>query len=99
MIGIGILVRIGVQIVFSIGHAIATREDEDMVTDERDKLIELKAMQIAFVSFSVGFLALMGILAMSMLVPYMVILLTIACMYGASVIGDVAKLALYRRGL
>ena len=98
LIGASIVVSIVVQIVFAIIHAIATREYERFMTDERDKLIELKAMQITLITFSVGFLASMGVLALEMLVSYMVFLLIIFSMFVANVVGDIPKLLLYRRG-
>ena len=98
LIGASIVVSIVVQIVFAIIHAIATRENERFTSDERDKLIELKAMQIILITFSVGFLASMGVLALEMLLPYMVFLLIILSMFVANIIGDLAKLFLYRRG-
>ena len=98
LIGVSIVVSIVVQIVFTIIHAIVTREHEGPMTDERDELIELKSMQIGFITFSVGFLASMGILALEMLVPSMVFLLIVSSMFLASVVGDLVKLFLYRRG-
>ncbi len=98
LIGASIVVSIVVQIVFAIIHAIATRENERFTSDERDKLIELKAMQIILITFSVVFLASMGVLALEMLLPYMVFLLIILSMFVANIIGDLAKLFLYRRG-
>jgi hypothetical protein len=98
MIIVGIGVRIVVQILFSVTEAIVTQEKDHPVTDERDKLIELKGMQIAFISFCFSFLALMGILALDMLSPHMVILLTILSLYLASIVADSIKIFLYRRG-
>jgi uncharacterized membrane protein len=98
MIIVGIGVRILVQILFSVTEAIVTKEKDHPVTDERDKLIELKGMQIAFIFFSFSFLVLMGILALDMLSPHMVILLTILGLYLASIVADSIKIFLYRRG-
>jgi len=99
MIGAGIVVSIVIHILFTIVHTVATGEQagEDSA-DERDKLIELKAMQIAFVTFSFGFMALLGVMAFGDIGPYLVTLLTIACLYGASILSDCIKLVLYRRG-
>ncbi len=98
MIVVGVGVRIVVQAIFSVIHTKLTQEKDRPVNDERDKLIELKGMQIAFITFSVGFLALTALLALNMLVPYTVILLTIAGLYLASIVADSVKIFLYRRG-
>lgn len=98
MIVVGIGVKIVVHILFSVIHAIVTQEKEQPVNDERDKLIELKGMQIAFIAFSFSFLALVGTLALDMLSPHMVILLTILGLYLASILADSIKIFLYRRG-
>ncbi len=93
-----IVASIVLQILFAIGHAVATREHERMVTDERDKLIELKAMQISYLAFSVGFLISMIVLALEGATAPMVLLIIVVSMFAASVVGDLVKLALYRRG-
>jgi len=99
MIGIGIVVSIITHIIFTIVHTVATGEQHsNEAADERDKLIELKAMQIAFIAFSFGFMALLGVMTFGTISPYLVILLTIACLYSASILADCIKLALYRRG-
>ena len=99
MIGVGIAVSIVTHIIFTIIYTVTTgRQDEENGTDERDKMIELKAMQIAFVTFSFGFMALLGVMTFGDIGPHLVILLTIACLYSASILADCIKLALYRRG-
>ena len=98
LIGVSIVVSIVVQIGVTILHAIVTRECERSMTDERDKLIELRAMKITLIAFSIGYLASMGVLALEMLLPYMVFVLILLSMYVANVLGDISKLFLYRRG-
>jgi len=99
MIGVGIVVSIITHIVFTIVHTVATGEQDDEASaDERDKLIELKAMQIAFVAFSFAFMALLGVMTFGDIGAHLVILLTIAHLYGASILADCIKLILYRRG-
>ncbi len=98
LIGVSIVASIVVQIAFTIIHAIVTREYERSMTDERDRLIELRAMKITLIAFSVGYLASMGVLAFEILLPYMVFLLILISMFVANVLGDIAKLFLYRRG-
>ncbi len=75
-IGIGIVVNIVIQIlfhiVFSIGIAVKNKNcdekaiekemDCEMVEDEMDKLIELKAMKAGFIISGVGFVAALFLL-------------------------------------
>ena len=98
MIIVGLGVRVIVQLFFSVTDAIVTKEKDYPIKDERDKLIELNSMQIAFIVFSFIFLALMGILALDMLPAHIVILLTILSLYIASIVSDCVKLFLYNRG-
>ena len=98
LIGASIVVTIVVQILFAIIHAIVTRERDDYIVDERDRLIELRSMKVGFIAFSIGFVAAMGLLALDMLAAYAIFLLIIASMFLANVVGDVTKLFLYRRG-
>ena len=94
----GIVASIVLQIVFAIGHAVATKEHERILTDERDKAIDLKAMQIGYLTFSVGFLVSMIVLATEMASAPMVLIIIVVSMFASSVVGDVVKLALYRQG-
>lgn len=98
LIGVSIVVSIIVQIVFSILHSIATKECEHSISDERDKLIELKGMQVFSSAFGIGFVGSMGALAMGT-APYMVFCLITFSMFVGSVVGDIAKLFFYHRGV
>jgi len=55
-IGVSIIARIIIYIIFSIINSIATREEEKPITDERDKLIKLKATRNMHYTFSLGFM-------------------------------------------
>ena len=61
-IGISIVVRIIIQIIFHIINAIATREEDVPVEDERDQLIKLKATRNSYYAFTSGFvLSVLGL--------------------------------------
>jgi len=61
-IGISIVVRIIIQIVFHIINAIATREEDVPVEDERDQMIKLKATRNSYYAFTSGFvLSVLGL--------------------------------------
>ncbi|PCI64138.1 MAG: hypothetical protein COB37_02975 [Kordiimonadales bacterium] len=100
MIGVGIGVTIILNIVFTIVHSVVTQEydAEDAITNERDELIELKAMRISFISFCFAFMGILGVLAFGELGPYLTILCVIGVLYLSSILGDVIKLYHYRRG-
>jgi len=98
MIAASIIIAIITSIIFSIVHALATGEKKpNFVVDERDKLIELKAMQFSFIVFSFGFVG-SAIALVFETTPLMVIFATITSMFVASIAGDIFKLVCYRRG-
>ena len=98
LIPVSIVTQIILHIVFSIINAIATREEESLIVDERDKLIELKATRSGLYVFAVGVLLAMGSLVINMPPSAMFIILIIAGML-SSVISDALQLVSYRRGL
>ena len=98
MIGVSIVVTIILHIIFAIIIAIITKENERSISDERDKLIDLKGMQIFVVTFSIGFAGSMGALAMG-IEPYKIFFLITISMFVGSIIGDISKLFFYHRGL
>ena len=97
LIPVAIVVQIVIQILFAIGNRIITQEDLPDITDERDKLIELKSIRISHWIFTVGFMLAMGSLAMGMK-PYVMFLTLISSGFVASLASEVAKIIWYRRG-
>lgn len=87
------------HIVFSIIHAVKTRSDvpERMVSDERDKLIDLKGSKVSYITFSIGvFCAMLTFMfGQPPLIMFSVIILFSLI---AEIAGDSFQLALYRRG-
>jgi uncharacterized membrane protein len=65
-IGVSIVSRIIIYIIFHILNAIATRDEKVPIEDERDKLINLKSTRNSFHAFSVGFMLLFVMLAFGM---------------------------------
>ncbi|MBK8808256.1 MAG: hypothetical protein IPO21_17175 [Bacteroidales bacterium] len=90
--------QIIVHIVFAIINKIVTQEDLSSISDERDKMIELKAVRIAHWIFIIGFMLSMGFLAMGKEIWVMLITL-IASGFLASIISETAKLYFYRSGV
>lgn len=98
LIPVAIVVQILIQILFAIGNRIITQEDLPDITDERDKLIELKSIRISHWIFTAGFMLAMGSLAMGMK-PYVMFLTLISSGFVASLASEVAKIIWYRRGV
>jgi hypothetical protein len=65
-IGVSIISRIIIYIIFHIINAIATRETDIPVSDERDKLIKLKSLRNSHYTFSGGFALVFVALALGM---------------------------------
>ena len=65
-IGVSIAARIIIYIIFHIINYIATREEDIPVSDERDKLIKLKATRNSHYVFSGGFVISVFALAIGM---------------------------------
>jgi len=97
LIPVAIVVQIVIQILFAIANRIITQEDIPDITDERDKLIELKSIRISHWIFIIGFMLAMGSLAMGMK-PYVMFLTLISSGFLASLASEIAKIIFYRRG-
>jgi len=98
-IPIQIVANIIITIVFTIIHAIVTREEDDPgFTDERDKIISLKANQISYVIVGIGFLLSMIPLVMGM-APFVMINIVYLSFNVADITGNVIQLVFYQRGV
>jgi len=63
-VGVSVVARIIIQIIFHIINVIATREEDVPKKDERDKMIELKALRNAYYSLSGVLLTMIILLAL-----------------------------------
>lgn len=98
LIPIGIVVQIVIHIVFAIANRIFTGEDISDISDERDKLIELKSIRISHWVFVFGFMLAMGSLALGMK-PYVMFITLISSGFLASLASEVSKIIYYRKGV
>ena len=98
LIPIAIVVEIIIHIVFAIANRIITQEDMPDLTDERDKLIELKSIRISHWIFVFGFILSMGSLALGMK-PYVMFLTLLSSGFLASLVSEAAKIIYYRKGV
>ena len=97
-IGVSIVARIIIYIIFHIINAIATREEEIPVTDERDKLIELKATRNSYHTFSIG-LAL-ALISMSIgMTPVFLFISMFACCLLSEIVDNISQIYYHRKGV
>ncbi len=99
VIPIGIGLVIGVMILFNIIYAIATNnESPSFLVDERDHAITGFGMKVTMIVTSIGFIGMIVALALGTATLTALIGVWFAFAAG-SLIGDLAKLARYRRGV
>ena len=97
LIPVSIIAQIIIHIIFFIINKIVTNENVPTITDERDKLIELKAIRISHWTFISGFLLSMGSQAIDMQ-PWVMFILLFSSGLAASIASDIAMIYYYRRG-
>ena len=103
VIAAGIIVNITANIltniILSIVHAIRTggKEEERFIEDERDNLIGLKGTKFSYIVFSVGVLLAMITFVVGQ-PPLVMFSLIVLFAQVSEIIGDIAQIALYRRG-
>lgn len=98
LIPVSIVAKIIIAIVFAILNAIATREEEPAITDERDNLIDLKSNRNSLYTFAAGFMLAMGSLVVDMPPATMFITLVITGVV-SEMIGEISQFYYYRRGV
>ena len=98
LIPVSIVAQIIIHIVFVIINKIVTNEDMPTITDERDKLIELKSIRISHWIFICGFVMAMGSLTIE-LQPYVMFITLIISGFIAEIAAEIAKIYYYRKGI
>jgi len=98
LIPVSIVAKIIIYILFSIINAIATREEEPAITDERDKLIELKAQTTSNYVFIVGFILALSSLVVDM-PPSVIFIILLLSGIVSQMISDISTFYFYRRGV
>ena len=97
LIPVTIFSQIVIHIIFAIINKFVTNEDMVNARDERDKLINLKAIQISHWTFTFGFLLSMVSQVVG-LPPYVMFLTLIFSGFISGVISEIAKIYFYRKG-
>lgn len=97
-IGVSIVARIIIYIIFHIINAIATREQDIPVEDERDKLIKLKALRNSHYVFSTGFVLSIVALAFGMPVFWIFVIFLISGLL-SEIIDNGSQIYYYQKGV
>ena len=96
--GVSIVARIVIYIVFHIINTIATRETEMPEDDERDKLVKLKATRNSHYAFSIPFIGAFVGLALGM--PIWGIFITfLASGLLSEIVENLSQIYYYRKGV
>ena len=98
LLPIMIVAQIIVHILFAIINKILTNEDMPTITDEMDRLIELKALRISHWIYPFGFFLAMGTQAFGMQPRVMIVILIVSCFSGC-IFSEIAKIYYYRKGV
>jgi hypothetical protein len=98
LIPVTIVSQIVIHIVFAIINKVVTNEDMETLSDERDKLIDLKAIRVSHWVFTTGFLLSM-ITQVIGLPPYAMFFTLIASGFVSGISSEMAKLYFYRKGV
>jgi hypothetical protein len=97
-IGVSIVARIIIQIIFHIINAIATREQDVPVEDERDKLIKLKSTRNSHYLILFGFMASIFGLALGMPVFWIFIIFVLSALL-SEIMDNASQIYYYRKGV
>jgi len=97
LIPVTIVSQIVIHIVFAIMNKIVTNEDLPTLSDERDKLIDLKAIRISHWIFTGGFLLWMVSQVIGM-PPYAMFITLIVSGFFSGIVSEIAKIYFYRKG-
>lgn len=97
-IPVAIVAEIIIHIIFAIISKILTNEDMPAISDEMDKLIELKALRVSHWTFTLGFISAMGLLAFGVQ-PYVMFIVLISSGFLGSIAEGITQIYFYRKGV
>ena len=97
-IGVSVVARIIILIIFHIINAIATRKEDVPEEDERDKLVKLKAIRNSYYAFASGFVLSVIGLAVGMPV-YGIFIAFVGFGLIAEIIDNASQIYYYRKGV
>ena len=97
LIPVTIVTIIIIYIIFFIINKIVTNEDLPQVTDERDRMIELKGIRISHWVFVFGFMLAMASQAFGMK-PWVLFVVLFGSGFVSTLAEGIAKICYYRKG-
>ena len=97
LVPVAVVAQIILHIVFAIVNKIVTNEDVSSLSDERDRLIELKSIRISHWIFTFGFLIAMGSQAAGM-EPWVMFFTLITSGFVSGIASESAKFYFYMKG-
>ncbi|MDA3893653.1 MAG: hypothetical protein PF517_18470 [Salinivirgaceae bacterium] len=97
-IGVSIIARIIIYIIFHIINTITTKEVEIPISDEREKMINLKARSNAYHTFSLSFIAAFVLLAMGKPFYWMFIVFIISGIL-SEIVENTSQIYYHRKGI
>lgn len=97
LLAVQIVAKIIIMIIFNIINRITTNEREPSFTDERDRLIELKAVRNFSFVFCFGFFLAMSVLAINQPISIMFNILALDIVVSGVVL-DISYIVYYERG-
>lgn len=97
-IGVSVIARIIILIIFHIINAIATREEVVPSEDERDKLIKLKSTRNSYIVFTSGFTMSIIALAAGMPVYFLFIAFVVFGLI-SEIVDNSSQIYYYRKGI
>ncbi|MBN2212974.1 MAG: hypothetical protein JW723_01910 [Bacteroidales bacterium] len=98
LVPVMVVALIVIHIIFAIINKIVTNQDIPVITDEMDRLIDLKSIKISRWVTSVGFLLAFGSQAIGMQPWVMLATLISSCFLGGVVEG-IVQIYFYRKGI
>lgn len=98
LIVVSIVARIIIYILFAILNAIIQQEQEPDITDERDRLIELKSMRNGFYVFILGFVGSMVTVAAGQ-PPAVMFIALLGAGFVSDMFSTISEFFFYRRGV
>lgn len=93
-----VVFKVIVQIIFVILNAIVTRSEEPDITDEFDRLVDMKSTTLFSYMFMAGFMLSMAALVAGYAPAAMFVILLMSMLAAGSML-DIAQVVMYRRGL
>lgn len=98
LVPVYVVFKVMFHVIFVVINAVATREAAPDITDEFDRLVELKSTRNFYHVFMVGFMLSLVVLVMEQ-PPYIMFVVLIVAVLAAIAMQEISQLYYYRRGV